>query len=495
MKMFIALLAALLVIASAAVAQDRVDVGKEAIKNGNFLKAIEELRDAVKKDKKNPQAYYWLGVAYLKADSLDQSVAALIQARELDENNASIYDMLGDAYAKQKLSAAAIQQYKRATEIDSVNAPLFLKLAEASKKARMYTEAAAAYNEVVRLDSTNELSLTELASLYMRGKQYSNAVKPWSVLARMKPASLEVQLGYFKALSEVKDYPGIIQVGKHILTLSPDNQEVKEALANAYNVTGDKTEAGKLFDTLNPDSLDRDKLIAYAKVLKSQDQFDKATDIMERAFRKDTAACDVPYELGTLYMKLKKWRDAIRMFDKKIACDTASGFQFASHLNEGMSMMQLKEFKDAEGHILSAIERRPDNIQAWLTLAQDYAQLGSDTKKIEAYQKVIDLIAADTSAGTNGKYDNQKAEAYRMIGVQYLLDKKYAKSVEFLKRALDFAPKDCAVLLWVAQANQNSNNKDEAKKYYCRVLKSCPNSPQAKDAEKGLEVLGLKCED
>jgi tetratricopeptide (TPR) repeat protein len=222
--------------------------------------------------------------------------------------------------------------------------------------------------------------------------------------------------------------------------------------------------------------------------------------MLERAYRKDTAACDVPYELGTLYMRVKKWRDAIAMFEKKNACDTSAGFQFASHLNEGMSMMQLKDFKEALSHIQAAIDRRPDNIQAWLTLAQDHAQLGDDQKKIDAYQKVIDLANADTTAGNGngggaGKYDNQKAEAYRMIGVQHLLDKKYAKASEFLKEALKYAPKDCQVLLWIAQSAQNSNNKEEARKFYCRVLKSCPNSVQAKDAEKGLDVLGLKCED
>ena len=36
---------------------------------------------------------------------------------------------------------------------------------------------------------------------------------------------------------------------------------------------------------------------------------------------------------------------------------------------------------------------------------------------------------------------------------------------------------------------------EDARKFYCRVIKTCPNSQQAKDAEKGLEVLGLKCED
>ncbi len=498
MKLSITLLAAFLTLAPALRAQDGVDVGKEAIKNGNFLKAIDDLRDAAKKDKKNAQAFYWLGMAFFKAESLDQAGAALVQARDLDEKNALIYELMGDVYASQKLSAAAIQQFKRASELDSTNVPLLMKLGDASKKARMYTEAATAYTQIVKLDTVNEKALTELASLYTRGKQWANAARVLGMLAKMKPTDLTTQMSYFKALEEIKEYALIIEVGEHILTLNKDSQDVKEALAGAYkrrNEPGDLKKAADLFGTVNADSLDRDKLKAYAIALKSQDDYVKATDIMERAYRKDTSACDVPYDLGTFYMKLKKWREAIAMFEKKIACDTTTGFQFASHLNAGMSLMQIKEFKAALAHIQGAIDRRPDNIQAWLTLAQDYAQLSEDTKKVDAYQKVLDLIAADTANATTNVHDGHKAEAYRMIGVQYLLDKKYAKAVEVLKKALEFAPKDCQVLLWIAQSNQNSNNKEEAKKYYCKVLKTCPNTPQAKDAQKGLEVLGLKCED
>mgnify|MGYP003337912976 CR=1 FL=1 len=46
-----------------------------------------------------------------------------------------------------------------------------------------------------------------------------------------------------------------------------------------------------------------------------------------------------------------------------------------------------------------------------------------------------------------------------------------------------------------ADEKKPDEKKDEAKKFYCRVIKTCPNSPQAKDADKGLEVLGLKCDE
>ena len=66
---------------------------------------------------------------------------------------------------------------------------------------------------------------------------------------------------------------------------------------------------------------------------------------------------------------------------------------------------------------------------------------------------------------------------------------KYAAAAEYLKKAVQLNAKDCEAVLWAAQAFQNSNNKDEAKRYYHKVLDGgCPK--QAEDARKWLKVLG-----
>ena len=69
-------------------------------------------------------------------------------------------------------------------------------------------------------------------------------------------------------------------------------------------------------------------------------------------------------------MKVKEYAKAVQMFEKKIACDTTAGYRFASHLNAAMSLMQLKQFKEAKEHVVKSIESRPDNVQAWQVLAQ-----------------------------------------------------------------------------------------------------------------------------
>jgi tetratricopeptide (TPR) repeat protein len=221
--------------------------------------------------------------------------------------------------------------------------------------------------------------------------------------------------------------------------------------------------------------------------------------IFLKAVKKDSSKCEIYYDFGTLLMKMKKYPEAIKAFEHKIACDTSAGYQFASHLNMAMSLMQLKRFNDATPHIQKSIDLRPDNIQAWTSMAQNLGQLDKTNEEISAYKKVIDIGTSDVN---EGKFTAQVCEAYKMIGVRLLIEavdaskgkepnkEKYAACLEYLKKALPCNPKDCQMLLWIGQANQNANIKDEAKKYYHKVIDTCPKGKEADTAKEGLKALG-----
>ncbi len=352
------------------------------------------------------------------------------------------------------------------------------------------------------MDSNNVSALRELSSLYFRSKLWANASPLFEKLIKAQPDSINYQIQYVRALSEINRDSVLIPIAEAIIKKDPAQSDIQTILAKAYNATKQTEKVIQAYAALDPASLSVDNLIRYAKALRSLEQFEKAEGIYLIAYRKDSARCDIPYDFGTLYMKLKKYPEAVKMFERKIACDTSSGYQFASHLNEAMSLMQLKKFTEAKDDIQKSIDLRPDNVQAWLTMAQDLGQLDKTTEEISAYKKVIELGNAANPNGDEGKYTPQLGESYRMVGVRLLIDatkekppkkEKYIAAIPYLKKALLYSPKDCSLLLWTAQANQNANEKDEAKKYYCKVLENCPKAKEADDAKKGLEGLGMKC--
>lgn len=477
--------------AGAARSQDDLETGKQQLEAGKIDKAIDDFKDFIEDNETNPQGYVWLAKAYLKKDSVQKAKAELIKGRALAEASGDIYHMLGDIYMTEKAWVAAEEQYLRAAEFDSTNVGLYLKLADAQMKARRYNPVAKTWQTILTLEPQNVVALRALGTLYVRAKQYTNALPVLEQLYPLQPDSLDVQYAYVKTLFETRNYEKMIPLAEALFQRDASLSDVQTMLGEAYKATKAFDRLVEIYSSKPLDSLTVDELVGLAKAYRSLDQYDKAVATYEAVLRRDSTRCDVLYDMGTTYMKVKDYQKAVAMFDRKIGCDTSSGYRFASHLNAAMSSMQLKDFKAAEEHTLASIELRPDNVQAWLTLSQNYVQLGNIPKQRAGYKKVIELGTADTTV--NGKYERALEEAYRMEGVQELLDKRYPQAIELFKKSILLNPKHCNTLLLTAQAFHNSNNREEATKYYCRVLSTCPKGEDAEIAKKGLEILGTGC--
>jgi tetratricopeptide (TPR) repeat protein len=497
-KTSISLLSSLLfslILTTNALADDPFSKGKAAYDKGDYQVAIEQLREVVRKDKKNIQAYRWLGAAYFKADSLNEAEKAVIQAKALDTTDASLYELQGDIYLKQSLLRAAIDQYRQAVGHDKKNASLFLKLGETCRKARDYKEAAESYISVLLLDSVNVTAMRELGTIYFRAKQYQPALPIFRDLVKFQPDTIAYQITYVKILNETKYYMDLIPFAETIMVKDPTNADIKDILCNAYVETKQFQKAQECFTSMKIDSTDREVLIKRAKAAAALGKFDEAIKFFELAYRIDTTLSDIYYPMATSYNKLEQYVSAIAMFDKKIAADTTLSYRWACYLQGAQSYAKLKDFKKAKEYILKSIELKPEFYNGWYLLAQYNAQVGLVQEQIKALRTVIDLITkADTATNGNASKDrNILDEAYRTIGTQAMNEKNYPEALIYFKKALALNPKDCALNLAVGSLYQRDKKDEEAKQCYCKVIQLCPNSEQAKNAQQGLRMMGMEC--
>jgi tetratricopeptide (TPR) repeat protein len=475
-------------------AQDVVKA-KELLQRGEAPGAIELLRKVIKKEKENIEAYIVLAEALTKVDSTDQALAVLFQAREVNSSSAQVYVGIADTYVKQNLYAAAVPQYEEAVKYDSSKAEIFEKLSEANMKLRKYTEAAKALQKAIVRDTSKTENYRKLGNLFYLAKQYKNAIPFLEKVVARDPSAIQEQTQLVKCYFSVGQYDDLIPFAEKLTQADSSKADIVKILALAYakKKPAESEKAEKIFIQLAlQDSLNADDYVEYGKVLKTLEKTDEAVAAFEKSFILDSTNGDIYYDLGALYMKQKRYQEAKDMFDRKIAEDTTTGYRFASSLNAGLCLMQLKDFQSARQYILKSVELRPDYIQGWASLANCYAQMDSIDQKIQTYQKVIELATAQNTNGNGGKFNPQLKEANQMIGVQYLLDKKYAPAITYLKNAIQLEPKDCNLSLWLAQAYHNMNTKEEAIKYYKKVIEVCAkNSQQREDAKKGLMLLGI----
>ncbi|MBA4312762.1 MAG: hypothetical protein C0417_09045 [Chlorobiaceae bacterium] len=496
-RIIISLLAIVLIIAYTVPgrADDPLKEGIAQFEKGDFHTAIKSFKEAVKDDKKNPQPYFWLGVTYLKTDSLGLAETAFVQARELDSKNWKIYDNLGDVYVGQKIPAAAVEQYRKAIEIGGKSAVIYMKIADVSRKARQYKEAAEAYISVLLIDSTNVTAMKELANIYFRAKQYSNALPLYRDLVKLQPDTISYQKNYVKCLYEAKYYEELIPVAENIRRFDSTDEDINMMLRDAYIQTRKYDKALLLITYQNPDSISVDELVKRAKIYYELKMIDSSISMYEYAYKRDSSRSDMYYEMAKLYNEKERYADAVMMFDKKIVTDSAPGYRWACYFQGAQSLGKMKDYKRAKEYITKSIEYKPEYIEAWPLLAQYNEALGNSAEQGVANRKIIELILkVDTIAnGNSARYRTLLDNAYRMEAFRLFNEKKPFEAIEYYKKALQLSPKDCKLALTIGQIYHREKKEMDAQQYYCKVIQLCPKSEDAKNAQNYLKMMGLDC--
>ena len=93
----------------------------EKIRLGEYDAAISELTTILKKNPKDANALYLLGMAYLKKKKWAEAAVPFSTLARLSPAFAAVYYQLGICYQQQKEPEKALEQYRKAMELDPAN--------------------------------------------------------------------------------------------------------------------------------------------------------------------------------------------------------------------------------------------------------------------------------------------------------------------------------------------------------------------------------------
>jgi len=100
-------------------AQADFDEASEKVRQGDFDGAIIILKEMIKNNPDDANAYYLLGICYIKKTMIPEAIEVLTKTTELSPSFAPVYHQLGLCYQQQKELEMVLQYYEKALELDS----------------------------------------------------------------------------------------------------------------------------------------------------------------------------------------------------------------------------------------------------------------------------------------------------------------------------------------------------------------------------------------
>ena len=433
-----------------------------------------------------------LGQIYLAMDSTDAATVAFTKAQDANPNDPYVYEGLGDAYLRSGVSQLAISNYEKSVELDSTQSRVLFKLARTQFKEKQWNAAAQSLQKVVALDPTNDDARIELADMYFRAKQFVNAARWYQPFYEKHPNAKDQAVKYMESLFMSRQYKEVIPVAEKLLKNDPKSEKVLRELAYANVETKNPVASIEYYKKLSVvDTLDIDDLKKLAKAYLDTKKDSMAAATIEEILKKDSTNSAMLAEAGTIYMKMGSYAKAAPFFEKRISIEPNN---FYAHYNYAGCMYALLDFESASKSYKRAIELNPPGLfpqiaAAQLYMSECYLRLKMYPESKKAYEDLIKMT--DT---VQSKYKKQLAEANKFVGLFLLIDKKYEEAVKNLKKSVDFEDNDADAHLWLGEAYQNLQNKEEqfpnakqdAIKEYKKALKI---DSKNKEAKKFLEML------
>lgn len=219
-------------------AEDRdeiyLDLAIEYENSGNFLGAIEVLKEAIRNNPKNEGAIYEMAFCYDQIQDFEKAIGCYSDF--IDENPYSFtaWYNLGNAYSKLENYEKAIWAYDYSLIINESFSPSYFNLGNAYLSNEKYQAAIDCFEKCIEIDGEDALALCYIGECHEQLENYALAKHYYHRSMEFNPELAEAWLG-LGIVADLEDntVEGIRYIEKAI-ELEPNNGSFYHVLASAF---------------------------------------------------------------------------------------------------------------------------------------------------------------------------------------------------------------------------------------------------------------------
>ncbi len=407
--------------------------GKQTEAKTNFYKAVTLAAG------KNSTVLMKIAEVYITADTknLPEAFNLLTQAAKIDSKNPEIYILTGDAFLEQNDGSKAVENYEKAATLDTKSVKATLRQGQLYNRSRNFPLALEFYKKASLIDSSFAPAYREKAEIYFRAGQYGNAVAQYKRYLQLNN-NCSARGRYAGFLNQAKQYKESIDAATEALKCDPNNDYLNRYMAYDYFELKDYPNGLISINTFFSKATADVKIIPqdyeYRGKLNSQSGADSLAIIdFRKALEMDTTKKELIGDIANSYMKMKKYAEAIDIYNKKINEGKANANDY---YGIGRAYYYSKDFVNADSAFAQIIKSQPDLYLGYLWRGKANIQIDPNNDKWLAkpyFEMYLSKLKPEELTLPQNK-DNL-IQAYNYLGVhQMKANKNFCAAKGYFKK-------------------------------------------------------------
>jgi tetratricopeptide (TPR) repeat protein len=369
----------------------------------SYTKAIELGLD----DEDKATATYNLGQAYYNLSRFEEAAAAFKQSAQLKPEDAQRYLDLGLAYYKAGHQAEAAEAFKRAATLKPDSAPAHNNLGYMLYLKGDYGEAAKEYKKSVEIDPRNAQVNYNLGNAYYRQKMYAEALASFKKAAELNPKLSKAFYMAGASYYTLGEYQEAAQAFGSATALEPEFAEAYYGLGNSDLMAGQAGEAAAAYEKAVGLKLDTDLVakiyyllgFTYTRLGKYQEAVRAFENPALRMSQYRAGNTHIIFNESVAYYRARRYKEAIETANLVLKQGIEKEFSPSLYVILGVSLAELKQYKEAATALEQATSLEPKNNDAQIRLMQTYdmlVRLGMEkdyyTKRAREHLKELEKV-------------------------------------------------------------------------------------------------------
>jgi tetratricopeptide (TPR) repeat protein len=449
------LLVALLAACSFTVAQttaNRVGLVTQALRAGQFVKALQILQAELEKDPGNTQLWALRGIALSGKGDKREALGAFRHALGISPDYLPALEGAAQIeYENGGKDAAGLLQH--VLQLRPQDPTSHAMLAVLAYRRGDCATAVSQFEQSGSLAQSQPGALQEYGDCLVRLKEPEKAISLFRrALAQSSAPDVEVRCLLASVQMMAQHAKDAIVTLEPLLQSNPTDANVLDLAASAYEADGNTPEAVRLLrQAILADPHNFNLYLDFANVSLDHQSFQVGVDMINAGLRAEPKAVALYVARGVLYVQLAQYDKAEADFEQANALDPGRSLGSAA---EGLAAVEENDPDRALSAVQSKLAKKPNDPFLLYLRAEILTERGADPGSPQFRQALA-------SARKAVSLRPSLASAHDVLAKLYLQAGENAAAIEQSRKALDSDPKDQTALYHLIQGLRKSGRTEE----------------------------------